>query len=301
MKPALRYLLVWLVFSLILLSAVASLNLLIDPYSLFRVVDVEGLNHVKSRASQRGETFKRSAAERMHPNGLILGNSQAEIGFDPHSPAWLTEARPIFNLALPGRGIQSALKVFSDLLKHARPGLVVVGLEFLDFRADSSAEYAAQAAEPAEAVRRLREQISLLTVDVLADSLATLMAQRNPYSASLTETGFNPMRDYLAIARNEGYHAMFMQRNRENASAFVRGPKSIYLPDGKLPEYFAGVRAMVKIASERSIPLRLVIYPYHSHTLVLFHQTRLWPAFEAWKTELVKILELAPVGSDIEL
>ena len=75
MKPALRYLLVWLVFSLILLSAVASLNLLIDPYSLFRVVDVEGLNHVKSRASQRGETFKRSAAERMHPNGLILGNS----------------------------------------------------------------------------------------------------------------------------------------------------------------------------------------------------------------------------------
>ena len=106
MTPAAaRYLWAWVVSTLALLVAVAAVNLIVDPYGLFRIVDLPGLNRIKSQAGERAALFKRAGVERMRPAGLVLGNSRAEIGFDPESPAWPESARPVFNLALPGAGI----------------------------------------------------------------------------------------------------------------------------------------------------------------------------------------------------
>jgi hypothetical protein len=128
-----------------------------------------------------------------------------------------------------------------------------------------------------------------------------LKAQYDPYPASLTETGFNPMQDYVGIARREGYYAMFRQRNQENARNYVRGWKSIYPADGRPSPAFAAVGQIISAARDRRTAVRLVIYPYHAQTLVLFHQAGLWPAFEDWKRELVNLVENASEGSDIEL
>ena len=37
----------------------------------------------------------------------------------------------------------------------------------------------------------------------------------------------------------------------------------------------------------------MLIYPYHVHSLILFERSGLWPAFEAWKTELVKMITVS--------
>ncbi len=301
MTPATRYLRALCIATLVLLFAVAAFNLIVDPYGVFRVVSVEGFNRIKSQAVQRAELFKRVGVARVRPNALILGNSRAEIGFDPESPAWPMDVRPVFNVALPGTGVDSTLDELTQVLASSTPRVVLIGLDFLDFRTDAIAR---EAPAPAHRSRMqdLRDRASaLLTLSALADSIATIEAQHRRNSTSLTEAGFNPMRDYEAIARNEGYYAMFRQRDEENAKAYVRGSKTIFSADGRPAPELHAIEQIIALTTQRGISLRFVIYPYHAHSLVLFDRAGLWPAFEAWKRELVRRSDAAAQGADVEL
>ena len=300
MPSATRYLQVLFISTVTLMTVVALLNLVVDPYGIFRIVKLDGFNRIKSQAGQRAEMFKRRGLERAHPNTVILGNSRAEIGFDPESPSWPATARPVFNLALPGTGGYSALDQLTYALNTANPRVVVMGLEFLDFRTDPSTSD--MAPPPSDRLRWLRENVSaLFTMSALGDSLATLRAQHQSYPTSLTEAGFNPLRDYVGVARRDGYYAMFRHRDEENAKSYVRGPKSVRQPDGRPSSEFDAVDRIIAEAARKGIAVRFVIYPYHAYTLVLFHQAGLWPAFEDWKRELVRRVESAPPSVDVEL
>ena len=304
MTPAAaRYLWAWVVSTLALLGAVAAVNLIVDPYGLFRIVDLPGLNRIKSQAGERAALFKRAGVERMRPAGLVLGNSRAEIGFDPESPAWPESARPVFNLALPGAGIAAVSDELAEALRSASPRLVIVGLDFLDFRVDPSSDesFTAQPAN-ADSTRGLRDRAAaLLTLNALADSLATIRAQHEPYAAGLTDAGFNPKRDYIGVSRREGYFAMFRQRDQENARGYLRGPKSVFQAGKRPAPAFDAVDNIIALARARGITLRLVLYPYHVHTLMLFQLTGLWPAYEDWKRELVGRVDAARGTMDVEL
>jgi hypothetical protein len=303
MTDAREYLWIWFWWTVVLLANVAALNLVVDPYGLFRVIDVPGLNRLKSQASERGPLFKHTGVARMQPRALILGNSRAEIGFDPESPAWPEWARPAFNLALPGAAIGAVAGDFGRALHATHPRLVVVGLDFVDFRVDPSAQDGFTLAVPAaDPWRDFRDRCSaLLTMGSFADSLATVRAQHEPFPTGLTDAGFNPKRDYLAIARREGYFALFQQRDQENALNYWRGPKTVFRTGTRSSAAFEAVDSIVALARSRGIAVRLVIYPYHAHTLTLFHLADLWPAFEEWKRELARRIDAARSTMDIEL
>ena len=303
MTAAAQYLWAWFWWTLALLGNVAVFNLVVDPYGLFRIADVVGLNSVKSQASERGPLFKHTAVDRMHPSGLVLGNSRAEIGFDPESPAWPTWARPAFNLALPGAGISAVAGDFDQALRGSTPKLVVVGLDFVDFRVDPASNDTFKApAASADPLPRMRERASaLLTMNALVDSLTTVKAQHEPYPTSLTDAGFNPKRDYVGIARREGYFALFRQRDQENALTYLRGPKGVFQAGGRPAPGFDAVDNIIALARARGITVRFVIYPYHAHTLTLFHLTGLWPAYEDWKRELVRRIDAAQGTMNVEL
>jgi hypothetical protein len=303
MPAAARYLLAWVGSTLLLMGVVAAVNLIVDPYGLFRIVDVPGLNRIKSQAGERAALFKRTAVARMRPASVVLGNSRAEIGFDPDSPAWPADARPAFNLGLPGASIVAVAGEFDEVLRTASPKLAVVGLDFLDFRVDPSSDERFEASpSDADPLGDLRERASaLFTLNALADSLATIRAQRDPYATGLTAAGFNPKRDYIGVARREGYFAMFRQRDQENARAYVRGPKSIFQAGGQPSPGFDAVDHIIALARTRGVALRFVLYPYHTHTLMLFELTGLWPAYEDWKREIVRRIDAARGAMDIEL
>jgi len=303
MISAREYLWIWFWWTTVLLANVAAVNLVVDPYGLFRVVDAPGINRLKSQASERGALFKQAGVARMQPRALILGNSRAEIGFDPESPAWPEWARPAFNLALPGAGIAGVAGDFGRALHATRPRLVVVGLDFVDFRVDpSAADGFTLDGTAADPWRDFRDRCSaLLTMSSFADSLATVRAQHAPYPTGLTDAGFNPKRDYLGIAQREGYFALFQQRDQENALNYWRGPKLVFRSGTRSSAAFEAVDSIVALARSRGIAVRLVIYPYHAHTLTLFHLAGLWPAFEDWKRELVRRTDVARRDADIEL
>jgi hypothetical protein len=303
MRAAAQYLWAWFWWTFALLASVVVLNLVVDPYGLFPIVEVRGLNRIKSQASERGALFKHTALARAQPAAVILGNSRAEIGFDPESPAWPSSARPVFNLALPGAGMPAVAAEFGQALKSTAPTLVLVGLDFVDFRVDpASRESFTLPTPPADGLAAARERVAaLLTMNALTDSLATIKAQHDPYPTSLTAAGFNPKQDYVGIARREGYYALFRQRDQENATAYLRGPKAVFQGGGRPGPGFDAVDSIITAARTRGVTLRFVIYPYHAHTLMLFHLTGLWPAYEDWKRELTRRVDAARETMDVEL
>jgi hypothetical protein len=277
---------------LLSIGLVASFNYVVNPYSIFAVPNITGFNAVKSRADQRGPMVKAHALESVQPRTLILGNSRAEIGFDPDNPAWPDEAKPVYNAALPGTGLGTSLTYLRHAAASGRLRHVVLGIDFLDFRVDSAARV--QRPEPKPLLTpmdRLRDSVdALFSVDTALHAFATVRAQREAYPTSLTSLGFNPLREYVALARDEGYYALFRQRNEENARNFLRGPKAIFAAGTRTSSNFETLKALLWLASEKRIKLDLVIYPYHSEMLVLFQRTGLWPLFVEWKRELTSLV-----------
>jgi hypothetical protein len=274
---------------------IGAFNFFVDPYGIFDTPRIEGVNAIKSRAGQREGLVKKYRIYSLRPNAIILGNSRAQVGFDPLHRAWPSDARPVLNLAVPGAGPQTA----RDLLGHATTAgalnLIVIGVDFVDFRLHSSAPpqaYVSHAVQPPDLRTRLQDYVSVtMSLDALVDSLLTVQAQGEPYRTSLTPEGFNPMLDYIGHAKREGYAALFAQRDAENAKSYLKGGNRVIHPaTGTSPE-FEAIRDMLRQARRSRARVHLVIYPYHAHILELFDLAGLWGPFEDWKRELVRLVE----------
>lgn len=302
-----RHLTRWLVITALLLLLVAVFNLVIDPYGIFRQVDRPGFNAIKPTATTRGGMAKATGVLRERPAGLVLGNSRAEVGFDPHHAGWPTAARPVFNLSIAGTGPVTTLRYFKHALASGRaPDTVVWGIDFMDFLVDprsTRTEYEI----PAEDVRllqshqdlhstpylrqRLKDVLeSTLTLRAVTDSIQTLMAQSNRFAMDQTPLGFNPMHDYQKLAADQGYWTIFRQKDLTYVQSFLARPKSIFDARGNTSPDLEATRAILRLCREHGIKLRLVIYPYHAHFQQAFRMAGQWPAFEGWKRGMVRLV-----------
>jgi len=80
------------------------------------------------------EEIKLRLALRSNATLYILGNSRAEIGFNPESKALSQKNFTAFNLALAGSSLESSRRELEYLLQKGKtPTRIIVGLEYLDF------------------------------------------------------------------------------------------------------------------------------------------------------------------------
>jgi hypothetical protein len=278
------------------LACIALLNAYVDPYRLYRLAQ-EPPASIKPRASQKRFVSKAYGIAYLHPKTLILGNSRAEIGFDPQSSHWPTAAAPVFNAAIPGTGLGTGLSYLRHAIAHGEIRQVVVAVEFLDFLTSPSGTLTEDSwsAEP-RALDGWKDRLgnaapTLLSLDALYDTALTLISQRDPFAENTDLTGFNPLREYQVYARREGYGALFLQRDRENARAYSGKPKALFFRNTQTSGSWREVDRLLELSRRYGFSVTFVIYPYHAHILEMFHATGLWPSFEQWKGRLVEILE----------
>jgi hypothetical protein len=292
--PARRYLAVaGAGFALLVLGA-ALLSLYVDPYRFFFLQGRLDDRFPRPRATQHIALTKLFGAMHVQPRTLILGNSRAEIGLDPRSQAWPSDWRPVYNGAIPGGWLKSDVDALVLALRNDQVQHVVIGLEFLDFLTDPDSPPPAQDADDdhtSMSGSRKDAVATLLSLDSLIDALRTLHARNDAYSPDITSLGFNPRNEYRLYALREGYGALFLQRDRENARVYARLPKSIYRRDSQTSDAWRQLDRLLSMVSKHDVALTAFVYPYHAHTLELFHSAGLWPAFEAWKLQLARILE----------
>lgn len=151
-----------------------SLNLVVDPYGIWRLFEVEGFNAAKSERRDQAHMFKAVDLIRDPPDVLILGSSRVAYGLDPGHPALATIGRA-YNAALPGGNI-GVIRLY---LEHAvsnggsGPRAVILGLDFFDFN-----DYAHRLVPATYDMGRLRRAtvtardtaVSLFTLDAVAAS-----------------------------------------------------------------------------------------------------------------------------------
>ena len=132
--------------------ATCALVVIVDPYGLYGLVHRPGFNAVKPGLSRYQVQIKHQHALRLRPRVLILGNSRAEIGFDPAAPAFAAARGAVYNLAIPGTGLGTSASQLTHLLAAGvQPRTVILGVEFMDFLELPSAPGSTVAATPAGA------------------------------------------------------------------------------------------------------------------------------------------------------
>jgi len=289
----------------------AILTLVVDPYGLYRWVEIDGLNKIKPKGGVHGQLVKPYRVLAVRPRTLILGNSRSEAGVDPGSSVWPDELRPVYNMAMPAMGIDTAIRSLEHVIASgSKPVMVIAGVDFFDFLQPGSprAQVPAQAPQPTELERRLltgrdgppnRDRFlqvlkdhgtMLFSLNSLIDSLQTLVMQRFPDQSDLTALGFNPMTEFTRFVRVDGHHVMFRQVNTTYLRSYLRANPTIYSPGHQTSIKLEQVRKLVHICRAAGIRLALYIHPYHAHMLESYRISGLWPAFEEWKRALLKTL-----------
>jgi hypothetical protein len=265
-------------------AAAATLVALVDPYGVYgHGRERRGWNAIKPGLTRYQDEIKMQQALGLSPALLILGNSRAEIGFDPDGAVLRALAPSAYNLAISGSGIAVAHAQLAYLQRIGRsPALVVQGLDFLDFIDAPGRAAVYRAPPPVHAVqRRFWRFDSLYSLTSVQDALQTLLIQHAPDARTSTARGFNPLLEYRAMARREGYYSLFRQRALENARVYLR--KAAGRRSGA---DMAHLEAMLSGAAGAGIDMRLLIYPTHAQILALYEAAGLWPAFEQWKRDL---------------
>ena len=294
------YLRIWFLALLILLIGAMTLNYWVDPYGLYRPYN-DG--EWKPHSATQGGLVKPYLVLKYSPRTLILGNSRSEVGFDPEDEAWPESAQPVYNLALPGTGTRVARRLLEHVLTTHSPETIVLGVDFMDFLVPPDASNW----EP-EIIHRLLLKpdgqinnnrwfqmmldgaVTLASLDAVVHSINTMRVQGKPGIAHLTAAGFNPMHDYSWIARKEGYFNLFRQRDIENMRAYQKRPKNLFSRGTHTSPAFEDVTAILEVARDHEVHVKVVIYPYHAHLLEIFRITNSWDLFEDWKRKLVHLV-----------
>jgi hypothetical protein len=275
-------------FSLVLFAGIAAIIVFVgavDPYGLYGLVNRPNFNAVKPALNRYQAEIKQDHAARLQPRFVILGNSRAEIGFDPKAPVFATAQGSGYNLAIPGTGLSASARQFAQLVESGvKPQTAILGVEFIDFLSAAAARPARVAANPTAPARdpKFWRFDALFSLASVMDAIRTLQIQHNGEAAVISPEGFNPLKDYYRFARDDGYYKIFTQRAQESAATF-RSKSTTVLE----PEDFGSLHTFLLATSDINAEVKLVIYPYHAQMLALFEAAGLWPLFEEWKRRLV--------------
>lgn len=288
------------------IAASVALVVAVDPYGLYGGARRPGFNAVKPQPLRYQKQIKLEHARSGDADTFIVGNSRAEIGFDPAYPGLAAGGARPYNLALAGTRLQVAREQLEELAAAGRhPKRLLVGVEFLDFPIDPTLTQGPPALpERGKAAELTWRFNTLFSIDSVWDAVRTVRLQKSQFPSSMTELGFNPLLEYKQLARDEGYYALFSQRAQDYRKRFGRLPRALVSHATGSSREFEQLKAVVAFGTRNRAPVDIVIYPYHAQIMGLYEEAGMLPMFDEWKTRLTAMateLRAAHPGTRIRL
>jgi hypothetical protein len=280
----LRYLTRWLGFAGFLAAMVGGINIVVDPWYVFGMSGLPGINQRRPAAADRPWSAKEHLLSRICADTLLLGNSRIESGLDPESPAWPASTGTVFNAAAAGAAPEYSLGMLRRAVAgDCPPQVAILSVDYPDFLvppSSGSAQPVGSAQHPWLAATRDRLEATL-TLGALQDSFATLASQWTQNGRTLTAQGFNPLAEYAEIASVSGYHTLFQHKLRQLERELRTAPRAA-LQEGSSRPLDTLVRT-IRLAKEAGVTLHLIIPPYHASYLDLIGRMGRRDEFQAWK------------------
>ncbi len=311
MRKAASYASVLVVSALLLLAAVAGGNALVDPFGIYRWVEIPGFNAAKPAIYHRVRLLKAYEVRRLRPDAVVLGSSRVHLGIRPSHPGWSQRFRRPYNLGFDG----ATTKEMYHYLVHAQAAgplrQVLLGLDTYHLsqapgstRPGFDAALLLGEARWRNLPRAIAADLKLLiSAGTLRESLDTLLAQ----------DGAEPL--WLA-ADGQRLGEVFFRRPEESFQKF--GPRHYFDEIDKLEVGFqlewripaaparptspASAPAVDPVNSlgyiakilaycrRHGIDLHIFLTPSHVHQLELSAATGAWPALEDGKRALVELV-----------
>jgi hypothetical protein len=303
-----RYLAIWAGALAAMLGGVVGLCVFADPYAVIGTPRIAGLTADKPAAADWPRVTKAYMIQRAHPTTLIIGNSTADVGFNPDSAAWPQGARPVFNLAIDGGLPRTHLRYLQHALFVTHPAHVVIAVNFTESlimpqRRLSAAAQDQFAFEPRMLVLPNGQPnpsyqrghiadlvFATLSFTALSDSISTLLNQNRPDATYETVAGWNNGGKFHRWEREDGFYSVFMNKDREKIPQFRRWR------DQKVVD-IDPVIDMVKIARDHHADVTVIIIPNHADEMDALRQLGLDGDYDAWKTAIVDgVTKAAPDG-----
>lgn len=288
-------------------SATAAFNYYVDPYGLFGRERIRGFNLLKPKEPPRVRVVKAYEVLRRRPTTLIGGNSRPEMGLDPQSKCWDAAEKPVYNIGLPGAGLYMQALYLEEGIAAGSVKNVLWGIDLQDFlvKKKGPKDFSTWPTHPFKFESRLlldKESAArwithtedmataLFSLNGAADSVVTLFAQRDPYSATRRTDGFNPAQDYMSIIATEGQDVLFRQKNREIIRDIADPDWVLFQNGGRWSTAFETLRRFLDYSRAHGVRVTLFINPYHADYLASFAVTGKWKLLGEWKRRLVTLL-----------
>lgn len=279
-------------FVLVIASA-GMFNAFIDPLGVFGSPRIAKINAIKPYLDHHRELTRYHGARRQCLNAGIFGNSRAEIGFDPESPALAAHGLAAYNHAIPGTGAGTTYRQILWLqAANCLPKTIFLGVDFFDFLGGVvSSPFPAPQLTPAPQLDTRFFAESVFSITGLRDSLVTLLLQQSRYPATSTNLGFNPLFNYIPEIGQSGHYVLFRQRAEENVRNWTRKPLRIRPQAGGISDAEAMVDAVLASATKAGITTYVIIYPYHAQIRLMIERLGMGDLFTDWKRIVVAAAE----------
>jgi hypothetical protein len=286
------------------------MNFVVDPFGMYRLVDLDGFNAYKPAIDHRVRLVKAYDVRRLRPQGVILGTSRSHLGLRPSHDGWDPAAKPVYNLAFDG----ATTKEMYQYLLHAhavRPlRQVVLGLDTYHATlvpATARPDFDAQLLDSAggRALPSLiRADLKVFTsLDTLRASLATVRSQSDrepqwfaPDGQRLGEVFFRRAGEHFEQLGPRGYFEEIDRlevgfKREGQLAANARDPGRIAQPAiGAGETSLAYIGRIVAFCRAQRVDLRIFIAPEHAHQLEITAAIGEWATLENAKRSLVQLL-----------
>ena len=256
-------------------------NLVIDPYGIFNMPRLFGINQAKVEKIKSGRLFKATDIIHIKPKAIFLGSSRAEYGLEPTHPA-LQNLQPSYNTAL-GAATPYELQYYLEhaIVNQPQLKLVIIGLDEFMFN-----EFNTEGANFSR--NRLRKKY--LTIQDILNSTFSLKAAQASFDNIQYSSQYPEYESYTKFGRLN-----LRLIDRDNNATLYRFNKSIETYFNTFDEYkisykyLSNIQNIINICKQNNIKLYFFISPSHATRYEIIYTAKHWKMYEQVKRELVKI------------
>lgn len=278
-----RYFAHFLIAVLLMTGTLAGFNWWVDPYAIYRDREIL-LQQAQPILVMNERVFKTVALARTKADVVILGTSRADIGIGRGHEAFA--GMRVLNLATFGQPIQETRRLMEMAVEQGQPRTIVMGLDFFAFNSlfVPPSDYVEENYSP------WRPYSLMLSVSALSDSWKAAHRKVPAAGDCCYADGFRTPQALSGLAGS--YRKNFVGNERmyllEKYQPYPECRFSFKDNTGSSLEDF---RAMVKLAREHHVDLRLFISPSHARQWETLAVAGLWEQWEDWKRQLARINE----------
>lgn len=279
-----------LIFSVsLLLSLTMVFNYIIDPYSVFNTMQIDGINKIKNN-TMSSQITKFYTAKRSDAKVLLIGTSRTEH-INPEFLQRYTNDK-IYNLGLPGSGVDVQKKNIEYFIEKRNISMIIIGLDFFSFN-PKNIDQEAESRSSRYQDDYLSDYLdSLLSIKTLKKSIKTLKdnIKNEHLGIDYTNGWRNYENDYNLIKKygNSHIERKVVEQIKDYSSKIYnfnyppfKEPSSISKPLNELKE-------IVQLCKENNVKLYMFISPLYSEITDLIYKRGYNETYTYWKKELSK-------------